>query len=102
VIKQNSTFKSTSKLSSRIATRKWASISKSLNLTDRQLDVVKGIFDGMDEVLIGIDLGISVHTVHSHRMSIYGKLEVRNSSDLISKIFITYLNSQKRKRSIDI
>jgi len=100
VIEQNSTIKSTSKLSSRIAIRKWVFISKSLNLTDRQLDVVKCIFDGMGEDFIGIELGISVHTVHRHKMSIYRKLKIHNSSDLISKIFITYLNSQKRKRSI--
>ena len=78
------------------------SISKLLNLTDRQLDVVKGIFDGTDEDFIGLELGISVHTVHSHRMSIYRKLAVHNSSDLISKIFITYLTIQNREKATSI
>src|SRR5262245_10012899 len=44
----------------------WNEIAGSLGLTRRELQVVCGIFDDRTELAIAADLGISVHTVHTH------------------------------------
>jgi len=44
----------------------WREISRGLKLSDRELQIIRGIFDDEPEGAIAAGLGISVHTVRTH------------------------------------
>ena len=52
-------------------------------LTDRQMDIVHGIVDGLSYKMIGVKLGISLDTVRTHIMQIYRTLNINCKSQLI-------------------
>lgn len=57
---------------------------KRLNaLTARELDVLKGLVDGLPNKTIGYDLGISPRTVEIHRANLMEKLGARSLSDAL-------------------
>lgn len=70
----------------------WRSIADALHLSDREFQVLQGIFDGDKELAIGQALGISPHTVHAHVQRIYNKLGVHGHCELIIRIFATYIS----------
>jgi DNA-binding CsgD family transcriptional regulator len=69
----------------------WEVLASSLHLSERELDIVRGIFDGGAEADIACDLDVSVHTIHSHLDRMYRKLHVGNRCALVVRIFSTYL-----------
>lgn len=52
-------------------------------LTARELDVLKGLVDGLPNKTIGYDLGISPRTVEIHRANLMEKLGARSLSDAL-------------------
>tara|TARA_Y100000766_G_scaffold250759_1_gene233972 strand:- start:5264 stop:5914 length:651 start_codon:yes stop_codon:yes gene_type:complete len=56
--------------------------TSSSNLTHREQEIVKNIALGKTNKQIGVFLGISHHTVHTHRKNIMKKLSVKNSTEL--------------------
>ena len=70
----------------------WRSIANALHLSSREFDVLMGIVDGRKELAIAQELGISPHTVHAHVQRIYGKLGVHGHSELIFRVFATYIS----------
>ena len=70
----------------------WQSIAAALHLSDRELDILQGIFDRDKELAIAQKLGISPHTVHAHVRRIYGKLGLHSHSELIFRIFATHIS----------
>jgi len=54
-------------------------------LTDREMDVLKGMSLGMTRKEIARKLSVSVHTIHSHVKNIYGKLEVNSNIAALQK-----------------
>lgn len=69
----------------------WCSIGDSMGMSFRQLQVVRGIFDGSDEPSIGRELGVSAHTVHAHINRLYKKVCVKSRSELVVRVFMAYL-----------
>ena len=61
----------------------WAEIARSLTLSARELQIVRGIFDNRTEFAIAADLGISPNTVHTHQRRLYRKLGVTDRVKLI-------------------
>jgi len=55
------------------------------HLTDREIEVLKGMTLGLTRKEIAQKLSVSVHTVHSHVKNIYGKLEVNSNIGAIQK-----------------
>lgn len=51
-------------------------------LTERQVEVIKGISDGKTEQEIAEFLQISIHTVKDHKLQLYKKLECANTKEL--------------------
>ena len=69
----------------------WKEISRSLNLSGREHQVVRRIFDDCTESTIAADLGISTHTVHTYLDRLHHKLGVVDRVQLILRITNEFL-----------
>jgi DNA-binding CsgD family transcriptional regulator len=61
----------------------WGEITRSLELTKREAQIIRGIFNDRTEPAIAADLGISVHTVHTHVERLHRKLGVVDGVSLV-------------------
>jgi DNA-binding CsgD family transcriptional regulator len=64
----------------------WREIARLLNLSKRQLEMVRAVFDDQTEFAIATSLGISQHTVHTHFERLHRKLAVTNRVQLVLRI----------------
>ena len=64
----------------------WSEISTALDLTKRELQIVKAIFDNFSEVGIAKKFGISPHTVHTHLNRVFKKLNITTRTQLVLRI----------------
>jgi DNA-binding CsgD family transcriptional regulator len=71
--------------------RAWASIVRSLNLSKREQQLVRGVFEDRTDHTIASGLGISRHTVHTHFERLHTKLKVTNRAQLILRILDEFL-----------
>ena len=71
----------------------WKRIAQSLHISNRELQIIQGIFDDRKEFAIAYELTISVHTVHTHLERLYRKLGVSSRVGLILCILSEYLTS---------
>jgi DNA-binding CsgD family transcriptional regulator len=71
----------------------WRVIANSLCISDRELQIVQGIFDDRQEFAIADELKISVHTVHTHLERLYRKLGISSRVGLVLSILSEYLSS---------
>ncbi len=83
------------RLLSQLSKVEWRAIAARLDLHGRHLELVEGILNGFDEEAIAEELGISTHTVHTYLKRLYRKLEVRNRSDLVVRIFVTHVMRER-------
>jgi len=70
----------------------WKTIAKSLHISDRELEIIQGIFDDRKEFAIADELKISMHTVHTHLERLYRKLGVSSRIALVLCILSEYLS----------
>src|SRR5215475_2164567 len=70
----------------------WKRIAKSLRISDRELEIIQGIFDDRKEMAIADELKISMHTVHTHLERLYRKLGVSSRVALVLYILSEYLS----------
>ncbi len=77
--------------SSYLTTAQWDSIAAALPLSRRQLQIVRCIFDGLDERSMSRQLGIATGTIHTYLDRLYKKLGVRCRCELIVLVFVVYL-----------
>ena len=77
--------------SSHLSNDEWRSIAELLDLSGRQQQVVRCIFDGFDETATAKVLGISCHTVHAHLNRLYKKIHVKSRCEMIVRVFLAYL-----------
>jgi DNA-binding NarL/FixJ family response regulator len=70
----------------------WKVIAKSLRISDRELQIIQGIFDDRKEFAIADELKISMHTVHTHLERLYRKLGVSSRVALVLYILSEYLS----------
>jgi DNA-binding CsgD family transcriptional regulator len=69
----------------------WAVIARSLNLPQRQLEIIRAVFDDATEYTIAQNLGISPHTVHTHLERIHHKLGVHDRVELVLLVLAEFL-----------
>ena len=74
-----------------LAEHTWDLLKLSLKLSDRELQIVKAIFDDKKETAIAADLEISPHTVNTYLQRLYQKLSVNSRAQLIVRIFAEHL-----------
>ena len=76
----------------------WRSIGRDLHLSGRELQIVQCVFKGESEAAIGQELGMSVHTVHTHVRRLYGKLGVSDRCQLLLEICAAYISPESGHR----
>lgn len=64
----------------------WSWLALRLGLSVRELQIAKAVFDDQIESAIAEDLGVSVHTVHTHMQRLHKKLQVSNRVQLILRL----------------
>lgn len=69
----------------------WGEIARSLMLSARELQIVRGVFDDHTQFAIAANLGISSHTVHTHVERLYHKLAVADRVGLILRVTNEFL-----------
>jgi len=72
--------------------RSWVVIGRSLKLSGRELQLVRGVFDDSTDFAIAAELGISPHTVHTHCKRSYRKLGVSDRAELILRVMREFLS----------
>ena len=70
----------------------WKTIAHSLHISNRELQIIQGIFDDRKELAIADELKISMHTVHTHLERLYRKLGVSSRVALVLYILSEYLS----------
>lgn len=56
---------------------------KLVNLSDREIEIINSVAEGLSSKEIKEVLNLSVHTINTHKRNIYRKLGINKSSDLI-------------------
>lgn len=56
-----------------------------LDLTDRELDVLRALVDGASYKEVGARLGIGISTVRTHIASVYRKLQVHSATEAVAR-----------------
>ena len=77
--------------SAMFSTQVWDQIARSLGLSGRELQVVRGVFDDRIESAIATELGISPHTVHTHFDRLHRKLGVATRTGLVLRVTREFL-----------
>jgi DNA-binding NarL/FixJ family response regulator len=78
----------------------WEALSRNLQLTDRQAQIVLLILEGRCDKQIAGEVAITVPTVRSHLKGIFHKLKVQTRQGLILKIFREYLVRLRRRDTL--
>jgi DNA-binding NarL/FixJ family response regulator len=81
-----------------ISKEKWIHVQKSYGFTERQMQIFKLLFEGLDGDRIARRLKIRYNTVKAHFGHMYKRAGVQNKAELIMQIFNvlqTYNKSHK-------
>ena len=70
----------------------WVSLARSLQLSERELQIVQCIFDDYTGAGMARQLGISVHTINTHLERLYRKLHVNTRAGAVVRIFAEHLD----------
>ena len=67
-------------------TRQWDHIQKGYHFTDRQIQIVKSVCDGLENMQIAKKFGIKYNTARTHVRNICRKVTVRGRAELILRL----------------
>ena len=70
----------------------WRLLAGSLELSQREFQILQAVIDDQKESAIVANLGISSHTVHTHLERLYHKLGVTSRVTLVTRVFVEYLS----------
>jgi ATP/maltotriose-dependent transcriptional regulator MalT len=71
--------------------RAWDEVARNLRLSRRELDILRGMFDGLTESTIALILRISLRTVHTHMERLHRKLHVTHRVALVLQVVAEFL-----------
>ncbi len=74
-----------------LTSNEWSTISRKMKLSEREFQIVQGVFDDKREVEIARELQISAHTVHTYLGRLYRKLGVSSRAQLIVRVFAEFV-----------
>ena len=69
----------------------WAQIARSLGLSGRELQIVRGAFDDKTELKIAADLHISPSTIHTHVERLHRKLMITDRTQLLLRVMQEFI-----------
>jgi DNA-binding CsgD family transcriptional regulator len=69
----------------------WKEIARSLKLSNRELQIVREVFEDHTEFNISVNLSVSPHTVHTHCERLYRKLGVTDRVKLVLRVMDEFL-----------
>lgn len=72
--------------------RWWPEIGAALQLSPRELEIVRLLLRGFHEPDVAKSLDISIHTVHTHLGRIYRKIGVHGLPELLVRLFAVYVD----------
>ena len=84
--------------SSHLSEGEWDSIAAQLHLSPRLLQIVRCIFDGLEERAICDALGIASGTIHSYLDRLFKRLGIHSRSELIVRLFLAYASARNKDR----
>lgn len=64
----------------------WRCVAERCGLSKRECQIAKDVFQDVKESVIARNLGISIHTVHTHLERLYRKLGVSSRVQLVVKL----------------
>ena len=70
----------------------WRVVADRFDLSGRQLEVLRCLFDGLDKIAMAERLRMSVHTVHTHVGRLYRKFRVNSCCGLMVRLFLALLS----------
>ena len=73
------------------AERAWDEVARKLGLSRRELELLRGMFDGLTESAIAINMSISLRTVHTHVERLHRKLHVTHQVALALRVVTEFL-----------
>jgi len=68
----------------------WKGIADKLELSQRQLDVCRGVVLGEQDKCIARTLGVSPRTIETHMGRVYEKLKIQNRAQLATRVVVAY------------
>ncbi len=74
----------------------WRVVADRFDLSGRQLEVLRCLFDGIDRITTAKKLRMSAHTVHTHVGRLYRKVRVNSRCELMVWLFLALLSSSDR------
>jgi DNA-binding NarL/FixJ family response regulator len=77
--------------SSMFSPEAWAQIARSLGLSGREQQIVRGTFDDKTEFDIAADLRISPSTVHTHVERLHHKLVITDRAQLLLRVMREFI-----------
>jgi DNA-binding CsgD family transcriptional regulator len=69
-----------------LSAKAWSEISRSLKLSGREEQILRGLFEDETERAIAADLGISPRTIHAHMERLYRKLGVNTRGHMVRRV----------------
>ena len=64
----------------------WCEIASALDITKRELQVIRAVFDNLPKAGIARRLNISAHTTHTHLNRLFKKMNVTTRTELVLRI----------------
>jgi DNA-binding NarL/FixJ family response regulator len=71
--------------------RAWDNVARALELSRRELEILRGMFDGLTESAIASRLRVSMRTVHTHVERLHRKLGVTHQVALVLRVMVEFL-----------
>ncbi len=71
--------------------QEWERIARSLQLSEREFQILQCLFDDLKEVKIAERLSLSPHTIHTHLERMYHKIGATSRVGILLKVFKRYL-----------
>lgn len=69
----------------------WTELSRNLQLSKRELQLIQRVFDDQTESEMATELGMSPNTVHTHMERLRRKLAVSDRSELLLRTMCEFL-----------
>jgi DNA-binding NarL/FixJ family response regulator len=71
--------------------RAWDEVAHTLGLSRRELEIIRGMFDGLTESATAFHLGMSLRTVRTHVERLHRKLHVTHAVVLVLRVMTEFL-----------